>query len=95
MAVEKETVRRIARLARIGISEAELGPMAKELNAILAFVEALGQIDTTDVAPLTSVVEATLKKRSDTVVEGDDPDNITRNAPERIDSYFAVPKVVE
>jgi aspartyl-tRNA(Asn)/glutamyl-tRNA(Gln) amidotransferase subunit C len=95
MAVDKEAVRRIARLARIGIAEAELEPMARELNAILSFVEALDQIDTSGVAPLTSVVAAHLKQRDDVISDGGDPAAILRNAPEKIDGYFAVPKVVE
>jgi len=95
MAVDKEAVRRIAKLARIGISEAELEPMAKELNAILAFVETLDQIDTANVPPLTSVVAQHLKQRDDVVTEGGNPEGILKNAPERIDDYFVVPKVVE
>ena len=95
MAVDKEAVRRIAKLARIGITEAELEPMAKELNAILSFVETLDQIDTSGVAALTSVVEARLKQRDDIVTDGGAPDAILKNAPDKIDGYFVVPKVVE
>ena len=95
MSVDKETVRKIARLARIGITEPELEPMAKELNAILSFVEALDKIDTSGVAPLTSVVAAHLKQRDDVVTEGDQAEGIVKNAPDRIDTFFAVPKVVE
>jgi len=95
MAVDKEQVRRIAKLARIGITEAELEPMAKELNAILSFVETLDRIDTSGVPALTSVVAAHLKQRDDVVTEGQDPAGILKNAPERVDDYFVVPKVVE
>jgi aspartyl-tRNA(Asn)/glutamyl-tRNA(Gln) amidotransferase subunit C len=95
MAVDKEAVRRIARLARIGITEAELEPMARELNAILSFVETLDQIDTTGVPALTSVVAAHLRQRDDVVTDGGDPAAVLRNAPEKIDGYFVVPKVVE
>jgi aspartyl-tRNA(Asn)/glutamyl-tRNA(Gln) amidotransferase subunit C len=95
MAVDKEAVRRIAKLARIGISESELEPMARELNAILTFVETLDQIDTAGVPPLTSVVAAHLKQRDDVVSEGGEPEAVLKNAPERIDDYFVVPKVVE
>jgi aspartyl-tRNA(Asn)/glutamyl-tRNA(Gln) amidotransferase subunit C len=95
MAVDAGTVRRIARLARIGMSEDELAPMAKELNAILQFVEALGAIDTDGVAPMTSVVEARLPERADQVSEGNDPEGILANAPLRIDGFFVVPTVVE
>ena len=95
MAVDEAAVRRIARLARIGMSESELAPMAKELNAILHFVEALNAIDTEGVPPMTSVVAAQLPVRKDVVTEGDAADAVLANAPERIDSFFAVPKVVE
>jgi len=95
MAVDKEAVRRIAKLARIGIAEADLEPMARELNTILSFVETLDQIDTAGVPALTSVVEARLKQRGDVVTDGGDPAAILSNAPEKIDGYFVVPKVVE
>jgi aspartyl-tRNA(Asn)/glutamyl-tRNA(Gln) amidotransferase subunit C len=95
MAVDRATVKHIARLARIGVGEEELEPLAHELNSILAFVEELNALDTSNVAPMTSVVEAALKRRDDTVSDGFYPEDIVRNAPEKIDSFFAVPKVVE
>ena len=95
MAIDVSTVERIARLARIGMSKNELGPMAKELNAILQFVEALNAIDTAGVPPMTSVVEARLPERADAVTEGGVPERVLRNAPDRIDDFFVVPKVVE
>lgn len=95
MSVDTKTVRKIARLARIGIGEAELEPMAKELNTILHFVEQLDAIDTSDVAPMTSAVETKLPQRADEVTDGECADDIVKNAPERIDTFFAVPKVVE
>lgn len=95
MAVDTATVKRIAHLARIGVEEAELEPLARELNAILAFVEALNTLDTENVAPMTSVVEASLKRRDDTVNDGFYADDVIKNAPEKIDSFFAVPRVVE
>lgn len=95
MAVDTATVKRIARLARIGVEEAELEPLAAELNAILAFVEALNTLDTENVAPMTSVVEASLRRRDDKVNDGFYADDIIKNAPETVDSFFAVPRVVE
>lgn len=95
MAVDTATVKRIAHLARIGVEKAELEPLARELNAILAFVEALNTLDTENVAPMTSVVEASLKRRDDTVNDGFYADDVIKNAPEKIDSFFAVPRVVE
>jgi aspartyl-tRNA(Asn)/glutamyl-tRNA(Gln) amidotransferase subunit C len=95
MAVDTATVKRIAHLARIGVEEAELEPLAAELNAILAFVEELNTLDTENVAPMTSVVEASLKRRDDTVNDGFYADDIVKSAPEKVDSFFAVPRVVE
>lgn len=95
MSVDTKTVRKIARLARIGIAEGELEPMARELNAILHFVEQLNAIDTGDVLPMTSVVETRLPQRADIVTDGGYAEDIVKNAPEPIDTYFTVPKVVE
>lgn len=95
MSVDTKTVRKIARLARIGIAEGELEPMARELNAILQFVDQLNAIDTKDVAPMTSAVETRLPQRADVVTDGGCADDIIKNAPEPIDTYFTVPKVVE
>lgn len=95
MAIDKNTVRRIAKLARIGIAETELEPMANELNTMLNFVETLNEIDTANVPAMTSVVAVQLKQRDDVVTEGNQVDAITRNAPERIDGFFVVPKVVD
>lgn len=95
MSVDKETVRRIAHLARIAIKEEELEPMTGELNTILAWVEQLGEVDTDNVAPMTSVVEAKLRQRVDEVTDGGYVDRVTKNAPNGSDGFFAVPKVVE
>lgn len=95
MSVDRETVRRIARLARLRVGEEALEPMARELNAILAFVADLDAVDTEGVPPLTSVVETVLKRRQDVVTDGGDAAAVVRNAPDRVDGFFAVPKVVE
>ena len=95
MSVDQATVRHIARLARIKVSDAEAETLQGELNSILEWVEQLGEVDTDGVAPMTSVVEAEMKKRDDTVTDGDIPDDVVRNAPEREDHFFVVPKVVE
>ena len=95
MAVDKDTVRRVAHLARIGIEDAELGPLTGELNAILAWVEELGAVDTSRTEPMTSVEADAAPSRSDQVTDGERSEDILKNAPERIDSFFAVPKVVE
>ena len=95
MSVDQATVRHIARLARIKVSDEEAGTLQGELSAILDWVEQLSEVDTDGVAPMTSVVEAEMKKREDAVTDGDMPDDIVRNAPERDDHFFVVPKVVE
>ncbi len=95
MSVDKETVRRVARLARMGVDEDQLEPMTRELNTILAWIEELGTVDTSKVAPMTSVVEVSLPRRLDEVTDGARADDVLKNAPERIDGFFAVPKVVE
>jgi aspartyl-tRNA(Asn)/glutamyl-tRNA(Gln) amidotransferase subunit C len=95
MSVDADTVRRIARLARIAVSEAEIPHLQGELNAMLAFVEQLSEVDVEGVEPMTSVTPMEMKKRADVVNDGEIADDIIRNAPETQDHFFLVPKVVE
>ncbi len=95
MSVDKDTVRRIARLARLKLEEERVEPMVQELNGILAWVEQLKEVDVTGVPPLTSVVAQRLKMREDVITEGGNAAAVTQNAPETEDSFFVVPKVVE
>ena len=95
MSVDAATVRRIAHLARIAVTEAEVPHLQGELNAMLAFVEQLSEVNVEGVAPMTSVTPMAMKKRADVVTDGGDPDAVLRNAPARQDDYFVVPKVVE
>ncbi|MCA1953230.1 MAG: Asp-tRNA(Asn)/Glu-tRNA(Gln) amidotransferase subunit GatC [Hyphomicrobiales bacterium] len=95
MSVDVATVRRIARLARIEVPEAELEGFRGEINAILGFVEQLGEVDVDGVEPMTSVMPMALRMRADAVTDGEQPAKVTANAPEREDSFFLVPKVVE
>lgn len=95
MSVDANTVRRIAHLARIAVSEDEIAPLQAELNAILAFVEQLGTVDVSGVAPMTSVTPMAMRKREDVVTEGGRARDVVFNAPETEDHYFLVPKVVE
>jgi aspartyl-tRNA(Asn)/glutamyl-tRNA(Gln) amidotransferase subunit C len=95
MSVDASTVRRIAHLARIAIGDDEIARLQGELNAILAFVEQLAEVDVKGVEPMTSVTPMTMKKRDDVVTDGGDPDAILKNAPAREGNYFVVPKVVE
>ena len=95
MQVDEATVRRIARLARIRITDAEAKALKKELSGILDWVEQLDEVDTSGVEPMTRVIPMTLKKRADIVTDGGIAGDVVKNAPAREDHFFAVPKVVE
>jgi aspartyl-tRNA(Asn)/glutamyl-tRNA(Gln) amidotransferase subunit C len=95
MSVDSATVRRIAHLARIKVSGADVPHLQGELNAILAFVEELMSVDVEGVEPMTSVIPMPMKKRTDVVTDGSIPEKIVSNAPVSDDHFFVVPKVVE
>jgi aspartyl-tRNA(Asn)/glutamyl-tRNA(Gln) amidotransferase subunit C len=95
MPVNKETVARIAALARIRVADDELERLAGELNKIIGWVEQLDEVDTAGVAPMASVVDTKLRRREDRVMDGGIPDKVLANAPESVDGFFVVPKVVE
>jgi aspartyl-tRNA(Asn)/glutamyl-tRNA(Gln) amidotransferase subunit C len=95
MSVDAATVRRIAHLARIAVTEAEVPHLQGELNAMLAFVEQLSEVNIDGVEPMTSVTPTPMKTRPDVVSDGEIPDDIVRNAPETQNDFFLVPKVVE
>jgi aspartyl-tRNA(Asn)/glutamyl-tRNA(Gln) amidotransferase subunit C len=95
MALDKAAVAHIALLARIRLEEAELEPLAAELSQILGWVEQLAEVDTSDVAPMSSVAAMSLPMREDKVTDGDCRDAILGNAPRTEKGFFAVPKVVE
>lgn len=95
MSVDAATVHRIAHLSRIALDEADVPRMQEELNAILAFVEQLNEVDVSAVGPMTAVIPMRMKKRADVVTEGGDPAIVVGNAPETADGFFVVPKIVE
>ena len=95
MSVDTATVRRIAHLARIAVQDDEVEHLRGELNAMLAFVEQLQEVDVAGVEPMTSVTPMAMKKREDVVTDGGIADDIVRNAPVTEDHFFLVPKVVE
>jgi len=95
MSVDPAVVRRIAHLARIAVEDKEIERLNGEINAILAFVEALGAVDVAGVEPIASVLPMQMKKRADIVNDGGIVEDILANAPVREDNYFVVPKVVE
>lgn len=95
MSVDLATVKRVARLARLAVSEEEANRMVGELNGIIDFVEQLSEVDVTGIEPMTSVTPMAMRKRTDAVTDGDKADDIVANAPETDRNFFLVPKVVE
>ena len=95
MSVDADTVRRIAHLARIAVTDAEVPHLQGELNAMLAFVEQLSEVNIEGVEPMTSVTPTAMKKREDVVTDGGIAEDIVKNAPATEDHFFLVPKVVE
>ncbi|MEZ5827627.1 MAG: Asp-tRNA(Asn)/Glu-tRNA(Gln) amidotransferase subunit GatC [Hyphomicrobiales bacterium] len=95
MSVDRATVRRIARLARIAITDDEAARLEKELSGILDWVAQLDELDTSAVPPMTRVEAMTMRKREDVVTDGFCADDIVKNAPKVDDHYFVVPKIVE
>ncbi len=95
MSVDIATVKRVAHLARIAVTDEDAQRMTGELNAILGFVEQLDEVDVSGVEPMTSVIPIDMKKREDVVTDGDKADDIVANAPATDENFFLVPKVVE
>ena len=95
MSVDKDTVRRIAKLSRIALDEARVGPMVDELNGIFTWVQQLNEVNVEGVPPMTSVVEQRLKMREDKISDGGNANELMANAPQGEDHFFVVPKVVE
>ena len=95
MSVSFQQVRHIAKLARIGMSDAEIEALVPELNNILGWVEQLGEVNTDGVEPLTAVIDQKLRLREDVVDDGDIREDVLANAPEAQHGFFAVPKVIE
>ncbi len=95
MSIDRETARKVAKLARIKVEEDALDALAGEFNAILGFVEQLNEVDVEGVEPMTSVTPMRLKRREDVVTDGGQQDKVLSNAPDAREGFFAVPKVVE
>jgi aspartyl-tRNA(Asn)/glutamyl-tRNA(Gln) amidotransferase subunit C len=95
MSVDADTVRRVAHLARIAVAEDEVESLKGELNAILAFVEQLREVNVDGIEPMTSVTPMAMKMRKDDVTDGGIADDIIANAPAHEHHFFLVPKVVE
>ncbi len=95
MAVDEATVRRIAKLARISVSDDQAHAIEGELNTILDWVEQLNEVNVEGVEPMTSVVEMSMKMRDDEVADGECPEKVIANAPANEEHFYLVPKVVE
>ncbi|MBT8458964.1 MAG: Asp-tRNA(Asn)/Glu-tRNA(Gln) amidotransferase subunit GatC [Boseongicola sp.] len=95
MSIDTETARRVAKLARIKVEDADLPALAQDFNRILGFVEQLNEVDVEGVEPMTSVTPMRLKRRDDVVTDGNQQDKVLANAPDAREGFFAVPKVVE
>ena len=95
MSLDSDTVRRIAKLARIRVEAAEIDRLQGELNGILGWIEQLSEVDVQGVVPLTGGAQIALRLREDVVTDGDIANSILSNAPDRVGEFFTVPKVVE
>jgi aspartyl-tRNA(Asn)/glutamyl-tRNA(Gln) amidotransferase subunit C len=95
MPIDHAIVRKIASLARIAASDAEVEAMVPELNNIIGFIEQLSEVDTSAVEPMTAVIPNTLRLREDIVTDGGMRDKVLANAPAGEHGFFGVPKVIE
>ncbi|RFP88340.1 Asp-tRNA(Asn)/Glu-tRNA(Gln) amidotransferase subunit GatC [Rhodobacteraceae bacterium 63075] len=95
MSIDKETAAKVAKLARIKVEDEDLPALASEFNAVLGFIEQLGEVDVTGVEPMVSVTPMRLKRREDVVTDGGQQEKVLSNAPDAREGFFAVPKVVE
>ena len=95
MSLNRDDVRKIAFLARIKIEDAELEPLADELNSIIGRVEQLGEVNTDGIQPMTSVAEMLTPQRPDQVTDGNVTEKVLANAPDRVKDFYAVPKVLD
>ena len=95
MSIDKNTVKHISKLARISLDEKKVDTLSKDLTSIMKFIENLNKLNTDKTAPLTSIINASLKSRKDEVKDGKIRDQVLKNSPEKNDEFFVVPKVIE
>jgi len=95
MSIDKDTVKHISKLARISLDENKVESLSKDLTSIMKFIENLNKLNTDETAPLTSIINTSLKSRKDEVKDGKIRDQILKNSPEKNDEFFVVPKVIE
>jgi len=95
MSIDKNQVKKVAKLSRISLDDSKLESLSKDLDAILHFVEQLNKLDTKKIEPLTSIVDKTLEHRNDKINDGNIKDQILKNSPDKNEEFLIVPKVVE
>ena len=95
MSLDKDTVKHISKLARISLNDKKIDSLSKDLSSIIKFIERLNKLNTDNVKPLTSIIDASLKSREDEIRDGKIRDQILKNSPENNDEFFVVPKVIE
>ena len=95
MSIDKDTVKHISKLARISLDEKKVDSLSKDLTSIMRFIENLNKLNTIKIAPLTSIIDASLNSRKDDVKDGKIRDQILKNSPEKNEEFFVVPKVIE
>ena len=95
MSIDKDTVKHIAKLARISLDEKKINNLSKDLSSIIKFIEKLNELNTEKTVPLTSIINASLRSRKDEVSDEKIKDQILKNSPEKNEEFFVVPKVIE
>ena len=95
MSIDKETIKQISKLARISLDDKKIENLSKDLSSIIKFIEKLNKLNTDDIKPLTSIIDASLRFRKDEILEGKIREQILKNSPEKTEEFFVVPKVVE
>ena len=95
MSIDKDTVKHISKLARISLDEKKIDSLSKDLTSIMKFIESLNKLNTDNTAPLTSIINASLRSRKDEIKDGKIRDQILKNSPEKNEEFFVVPKVIE
>ena len=95
MSIDKDTVKHIAKLARISLDEKKINSLSRDLSSIMKFIEKLNELNTEKTVPLTSIINASLQSRKDEVLDGKIRDQILKNSPEKNEEFFVVPKVIE
>ena len=95
MPIDKNQVKKVAKLSRISLEDNKIDSLSKDLDSILTFVEKLNELDTKEIKPLKSITDKTLEARNDIVDDGKIKDDVLKNSPEKNEDFFIVPKVIE